>query len=185
MAGRAHLPQALIRAGLALLDEQGSEGLTLRRIAARAGVSHAAPTHHFGGLPGLKVAIARSGFHDFLHALISARDSLPDADPFQRLLGANLAYIRFAASHKALFRLMFDQIPTQDPELRRSALDSHVVLRGVCAPFVADDRPAIAFETAVWALTHGYAAMNMERAFLPGSPVQLSGYEEALRLLVR
>lgn len=184
MPTRGELPQLLIQAGLSLLDEEGAEGLTLRRIAARAGVSHAAPAHHFGGLPGLKVAIATHGFQTFLRDLAAARDSLPQGtDPFQVLLTVNLAYIRFAESRRGLFRLMFDQLPTQDPDLRASALGSYVVLRGLCAPFV-DGRPAVALETAVWALTHGYAALNMGNAYPPGSPVQLSTYEDALRLLV-
>jgi len=183
MPTRGELPQALIQAGLALLDEEGTEGLTLRRIAARAGVSHAAPAHHFGGLPGLKVAIATRGFQSFLRDLISARDSVPDdATPFQRLLAVNLAYIRFASSRTGLFRLMFDQLPAQDPELRTVATDSYFVLKSICAPFV-DGRPA-GFETAVWALTHGYAAMNLNQPRPPGSPVVVLPYEDALRLLI-
>lgn len=183
MPTSGELPQALIQAGLAILDEEGTEGLTLRRIAARTGVSHAAPTHHFGGLPGLKVAIATCGFQSFLRDLVCARDGAPDSDPFQRLLAANLAYIRFASSRTALFRLMFDQLPTQDPDLRKTALGSHSVLTKLCAPFV-DGRPAVALETAVWALTHGYAALNLDKPRPPGSPVQTAPYESALRLLV-
>lgn len=179
------LPRALVRAGLALLDEEGPEGLTLRRIASRAGVSHAAPAHHFGGLPGLKTAIAVNGFQQFLEALSDSRDSLPaDASPFQRLLAVNMAYIDFANRHNALFRLMFDQLPAQDPELRRIALGSYVVLRDMCAPFAADHDDVVPVETAVWALTHGFAALNLNQAFPPGSPVRVSGYEDALRLLV-
>lgn len=184
MPHRGELPQALIQAGLALLEEEGSDGLTLRRVAARAGVSHAAPAHHFGGLPGLKVAIATRGFHSFLTDLVGARDSLPaDAEPFQRLLAVNLSYIRFAARHTALFRLMFAQLPAQDADLRKIALGSHAVLKEACAPFVANSTAA-PFETAVWAMTHGFAALNMESAYPPGSPIQLSSYEDALRLLV-
>ena len=108
MPPRGDLPQSLIDAGLALLDEEGYEALTLRRIAARAGVSHAAPAHHFSGLPGLRIAIATKGFRSFLHELTAARDALlPHADPFQRLLAVNLAYICFARRRRALFLLMF------------------------------------------------------------------------------
>lgn len=181
--GRGDLPQALVQAALAILDEEGAEGLTLRRIAARAGVSHAAPAHHFGGLPGLKVAIAICGFDRFVQELVAARDQVNVSEPFQRLLAGNLAYIRFASCQTGLFRLMFDQLPAEDPELRTTALSSYFVLKDLCAPFV-DGRPAQSLETAVWALTHGYAALHMDAPRPPESPVNLSSYQEALRLLI-
>ncbi|MGN7869072.1 TetR/AcrR family transcriptional regulator [Paracoccus sp. 22332] len=183
MAPRPDLPQLLIQAGMDILDEDGTEGLTLRRIAARAGVSHAAPAHHFGGLPGLKVAIATCGFQSFLDHLNAARDGVSDSDPFQRLLAVNLAYIQFASSRRGLFRLMFDQLSTQDPELGKIALGSYFVLKQMCAPFV-QGRPAAALETAVWGLTHGYAALNMGQRRPSNSRLEISSYEVALRLLI-
>lgn len=184
MPTRGELPQALIRAGIALLDEEGMEGLTLRRVAARAGVSHAAPTHHFGGLPGLKVAIATKGFQSILHDLGATRDALPpETTPFQALLAVNLTYIRFAGSRAALFRLMFEQLPARDPELRSTAYGSYLVLRDLCAPLRAG-RQVTCFEAAVWALTHGYATLNINKTYLPAPQVQTPSYEKALRLLV-
>lgn len=181
---KGDLAQVLIQAGVALLDEDGTEGLTLRRIAARAGVSHAAPAHHFNGLPGLRIAIATQGFQDFRHDLICARDAMPaDSGPFHRLLAVNHAYIRFARCRTALFRLMFDQLPTQDDDLRTIARASYVVLQHHCAPFVGD-RKAASVETAVWALTHGFAMLKMDQPYPPDSPVQVSSYEDALRLVV-
>lgn len=184
MPTRGDLPQLLIEAGLALLEEEGTEGLTLRRIAARAGVSHAAPAHHFCGLPGLRNAIAAQGFRDFYRELTRARDTLSaDADAFQCLLTVNLAYIRFARCHTALFRLMFDQMPTEDIDLRTVARASYVVLQDSCTAFVGD-RDAAPLETAVWALTHGFAMLKLDQPYPPGSPVRLSSYEDALRRLV-
>ncbi|WP_207099610.1 TetR/AcrR family transcriptional regulator [Paracoccus shandongensis] len=181
---RGDLPQLLIKTGLDLLDEEGTEGLTLRRIAARAGVSHAAPAHHFNGLPGLRTAIATQGFRSFLHELVSARDALPpDADPFLCLLAVNQAYIRFSRRRTALFRLMFDQLPTEDNDLRQAALAAYAILQDHWTPFVGDRHPA-SFETAIWALTHGFAALSMDRPYPPDTPVNLSSYEDALRLLV-
>lgn len=184
MPTRGDLPQLLIEAGVALLDEEGAEGLTLRRIAARAGVSHAAPAHHFNGLPGLRIGIATRGFEDFRRELARTRDAQPaEADAFQRLLAVNLSYIRFARRNTPLFRLMFDQLPTQDAGLRTIARATYVLLQEHCLPFVRD-REAAPFGTAVWALTHGFAMLNMDQPYPPGSPVQVSSYEDALRLLV-
>ncbi|GHG29881.1 MULTISPECIES: TetR/AcrR family transcriptional regulator [Paracoccus] len=181
---RGEVPQLLISAGLSLLDEEGTPGLTLRRIAARAGVSHAAPAHHFGGLPGLRDAIATHGFRSFRHELVTALEGVPaDADPFQHLLTVNLAYIGFARRRAALFRLMFDQLPTEDSTLREIARATYVVLRDRCTPFVRD-RPAAPLQTSVWSMTHGFAMLNMDQPYPPESPVQVSSYEDALRLLV-
>lgn len=184
MSTRSDVPQLLVKAGLAVLDEEGSEGLTLRRIAARAGVSHAAPAHHFSGLAGLKTAIATRGFQDFLGDLTEARERVSaNGSPFEILLTVNMAYIAFARTRHALFRLMFDQLPTTDPDLRKSALGSYFVMKELCQPFTTVVNCS-AVETAVWALTHGYAALHMDNAYPPGSPVRLSSYEEALRLVV-
>lgn len=181
---RGELPETLVRAGMALLDEDGAEALSLRRIAARAGVSHAAPAHHFGGLPGLKVAIATRGFQQFQQYLVAARDALPaGAEPFQKLSAVTDAYVRFASDRTALFQLMFDQIPATNPDLRSTALDSYLLLKELCAPFV-DGRPAVAMETAVWSLTHGYAALNLDKPRPAGSPVSTSAFADALRLII-
>ena len=75
------LRDVLIEAGIALLNEGGMAALTLRRAAARAGVSHAAPAYHFDGLPGLLTAIAARAFADFSNRMQAARD-LAGSDPF-------------------------------------------------------------------------------------------------------
>ena len=56
------LRQALIDATEALLAEKGADGFSLREVARRAGVSAAAPAHHFGDASGLLTAVATLGF---------------------------------------------------------------------------------------------------------------------------
>ncbi|NBO21074.1 MAG: TetR/AcrR family transcriptional regulator, partial [Rhodobacteraceae bacterium] len=56
------LATALIAAAHQELSEQGAAGFSLRRVARRAGVSHAAPAHHFGDAAGLLAALAAQGF---------------------------------------------------------------------------------------------------------------------------
>ena len=68
-----NLRSALIDSGLALLANEGLAGLTLRRAAAAAGVSHAAPAHHFDGLPGLLTAIAARAFQLFADQMEAAQ----------------------------------------------------------------------------------------------------------------
>lgn len=176
------LREALIEASLVLLDENGIEGLTLRRAAARVGVSHAAPAHHFDGLPGLLEAVAERGFGLFL-AHLQAADPGPDTPPFQRMAQTNMGYLEFADRHPALFRLMFTKIEHATPQLREAAMRCYEVLRHNSAPFCNGCDP-VAMETAIWALTHGYAALGMTRP-RPRAPAQAPDYETLLRLLVR
>ena len=74
-----NLRNALIEAGIDLLKEGGLPNLTLRKCAALAGVSHAAPAHHFDGLDGLRQAIASEGFSRFRQAMLDASDQVSGA----------------------------------------------------------------------------------------------------------
>jgi AcrR family transcriptional regulator len=80
------LRQALIDTGLDMLEEQGLEGLTLRKLAARIGVSHAAPEHHFPTLRHLMTAFAVEGFKLFAASMREAMAAAAD-DPAEQLRG--------------------------------------------------------------------------------------------------
>lgn len=154
------LRHVLIEAGLALLEEGGMQALTLRRTAARAGVSHAAPAHHFDGLPGLLTAMAARAFHLFADALFAGREA-GGTDPLQRLLGTTQGYLNFAAHHAGLFDLMFasPEVRRDDPELRPHAAQAYQILREACLPF-GQGLPDDVLEVAVWSLVHGYAMLD-------------------------
>src|SRR5438105_9211291 len=66
------LHEALLQAAEAVLERDGVQGLTLRAAAREAGVSHAAPTHHFGDMTGLVSELAAVGFRRFTAALSDA-----------------------------------------------------------------------------------------------------------------
>lgn len=150
---------ALIEAALHLLLTEGMGGLTLRRAAARAGVSHAAPAHHFDGLPGLLTATAARAFRLFTKAMTDARDAAPP-DPRAQLLAVGQGYLAFARDHAGLFHLMFNSpaLSRNDHDLMQASAESYAVLRAACAPLAAADPHAL--ETAVWALVHGFAALS-------------------------
>jgi len=157
-----NLREALITAGTDLLNAHGIAGLTLRRAAARAGVSHAAPAHHFNGLPGLLTAIAARAFRQFCQAMEQARDAAgPDA--FARLDGICQGYLAFSRDHAGLFHLMFvsNDVDRADPDLRDTSARAYLILRDACRPF-AQTGPTEdeALETAVWSLIHGYALLS-------------------------
>src|SRR5437899_11099004 len=66
------LHDALLEAAERVLERDGLAGLTLRAVAREAGVSHAAPTHHFGDLTGLVSELAAIGFRQFNGAMAAA-----------------------------------------------------------------------------------------------------------------
>src|SRR3954462_7174526 len=69
------LHDALLKAAEKVLERDGLAGLTLRAVARQAGVSHAAPTHHFGDLSGLLSELAAIGFRQFNAAMAAAGSS--------------------------------------------------------------------------------------------------------------
>ena len=157
-----NLRAALLRAAETELGEKGITGFSLRGVAKCAGVSHAAPAHHFGNVNGLLTALAAVGFKRFL-AKQQVRQRKAGNNGHARLVATGLSYVDFAMANPELFRLMFasDRADHNDPELARAALaafDRLVQdverLRGV------DPRTheaAMLDVMAVWAIAHGLA----------------------------
>jgi AcrR family transcriptional regulator len=157
------LRAALLAAAEAELAEKGIEQFSLRGVAKRAGVSHAAPAHHFGDAQGLLTALAAEGFTRFLATQRAREAAAPPGQP-DRLVAAGLGYIAFATRHPALFRLMFASARPDfaAPALQEAAraayghlLENIAELRGISDP--REDPSALADATAAWAIVHGLA----------------------------
>jgi AcrR family transcriptional regulator len=85
------LREALIKAAVEIVEADGVAGLTLRKAARRAGVSHAAPGHHFGDMPGLLAAVATEGLRTLHAALVGAYEAAPEDAHRERLQATALA----------------------------------------------------------------------------------------------
>src|SRR4051812_16630242 len=81
------LHEALLKAAQTVLEREGLQGLTLRAVAREAGVSHAAPTHHFGDLTGLVSELAAVGFRP-VNAAMAAAETTGPAPPHQGMARA-------------------------------------------------------------------------------------------------
>lgn len=171
-----NLRDALISAGLDILTKDGIEGLSLRKAAAHAGVSHAAPAHHFDGKQGLLVAIAARGFERF-SAMMQAERYQTGRGAWDQMRGICRGYLNFAEQHPALFQLIFttEYKEHADPDLQAASLAAYGILSEVCALFEpSPDGPGVN-ELRIWSLVHGYATLrSFTRSAAPDTGIPIS-----------
>jgi AcrR family transcriptional regulator len=166
-----NLRAALIDAGLKLIEEKGVRALTLREIGTRVGVSRMAAYRHFSDKADLLVAIREAGFVQFVEALEEAwREALPD---FPSRFGAlALAYVRFAAAHRAHFEVMFGQpsntnVPAgSGPGERAFAILVETIRAGQESGEVRAGDP-VTFARMAWAQVHGISMLGLEPDLSP------------------
>jgi AcrR family transcriptional regulator len=147
------LRQTLIDEGLRAIAEAGPAQVSLRDLARRAGVSHAAPTHHFGDKAGLLTAIAADGYRLLADQLGAVWEERHD------FLEVGVAYVRFAVEHRAHFEVMYrpELLRVDDPDLVAARARSAAMLYGPAAGVT--DRSAVDAGVAAWSLVHGLATL--------------------------
>jgi AcrR family transcriptional regulator len=163
-----NLKDALIKAGIELLEDGGIDALSLRKCAARAGVSHAAPAHHFDGLAGLKAAIAEEGFRLFSNSMRSACDQ-GEQSPRGRLRSICRGYLQFGLDHGGILNVIFGArgLAGLSGGQGREGANAYQILRETCAPFVRDGEDPAAKELQVWSLIHGFTMLTLAEEFGP------------------
>lgn len=178
------LREALLIAGESALEELAADQVSLREIARRAGVSHAAPKHHFGSLGALLGDVAARGFEQFVEALQTAADATSDQTPHARLLAMCRAYLRFATAHPGIYGLMFGKrdICETTPRLATAMLSAWTQLEGAVAAVVGPGR-AIHGAVLVWSSVHGMAMLKLDRRLPPNIDPDAS-LEYGLRMLI-
>jgi AcrR family transcriptional regulator len=168
------LRETLLAAGLELLAERGLDGFTLRELARRAGVSHAAPYHHFADKGALVRAIVAESFQ-LLGAALGEASAGAGADPLDRVAAMGRSYVEFALDHPQRYRLMFRS------ELSRSgsseaATEADAASGGAFAELMRavqdasdagelrDGTDAAVAAIAAWSSVHGLASLILEGA---------------------
>ena len=149
------LRNALLDAARAILEEESLAALSLRAVARRARVSHAAPYRHFPNHEALLVELAVEGFAE-LRAEIAAAASAPGAES-DRIAHLGAAYMRFVARRPALTRLMYGpQVPNRGefPALGQAA--------DAIGEEIGKALHDSALGLAVWAAVHGLAMLILE-----------------------
>jgi AcrR family transcriptional regulator len=153
------LRAAILTEAARLVDERGADRVSLRELAREAGVSHAAPAHHFTDRRGLFTALAAQGFELLAVALAEARP---------RFLDAALAYVRFAIEHPGHYRVMFDKslVDSSNRELAAAQAAAGAELsRGVASlPDQHAKADPSGAELAAWSLVHGFSMLWLNDA---------------------
>lgn len=129
----------------AIKQDGGTAALSLREVARRVGVSHAAFNHHFGAKSGLLTALAAEGY-DLLAEALTAADG--------GLFEAGVAYVRFAAGHPAHFEVMSHRAlhNADDPHLIAAQERAGQAITAVLSTLVTETT-----ELAAWSIVHGFA----------------------------
>lgn len=162
------LRQALMAHALDAIAASGPTGWSLRDLARRAGVSHAAPTHHFGDKTGLLTAVAIDGYRILARQLEASWAETGGA------LELGVAYVRFALANPAAFEVMYRPhlLHVEDPELLEAQAAAARPLF-VAMYRLAELDPSIDPATgavAAWSIVHGFATL-----WLNGDLPQIEG----------
>lgn len=178
------LRTALLDAAEAILNRDGIGALTLRAAAREAGVSHAAPTHHFGDLTGLLTEMAASGFVRFrMHLQAEVETAGPD--PKARLIALGRGYVGFARACPGLFQLMFrsERLDWSSPALS-TAGEAAFALLTQDEPQVELQSASHGFQNLVlamsrWSLVHGLSTLLIDGRLgplaekVPGADIEI------------
>ena len=180
------LRDALVQAAQKILETNGLAALSLRGVARCAGVSPAAPYHHFPDKQALLDAVAERGFDALTAAMTTRMDKVSGGAA--RLDASGIGYVAFAVANPALFGLMFStvgQSPAAGTPLDSARQRAYAVLQeavAACSP----DRKAHAAECLrLWALVHGMAKLVLEGCVRPADFGLADGEALAAHLLRR
>jgi AcrR family transcriptional regulator len=178
------LRQSLLDEATSLVEEKGVEGLSLRKIARRAGVSHAAPYRHFEDMAELISAVAEQGFSLLENSMLEACPSC--TKPGDRLMEIGVAYVGFALDHRAHFRVMFREHPTPSGGLEDAASKAFGVLAQAVDAGVSQEAfrplPVEDMARAAWAQVHGIASLALDGLLRGDDSGQVEAKERLLQV---
>ena len=162
----------MLAAAERVLERDGLPGLTLRAVAREAGVSHAAPTHHFGDLTGLLSELAAIGFRRFNEAMIAAGNT--ETLPLMKALARAKAYVAYAQARPGMYGLMFrtERLDMTRPSLHEAATASFEGLATAVSLSRNENLTGQALETLsldqaaaiarAWSLVHGFTTLLLD-----------------------
>lgn len=164
------LRRALVDAALDIVERDGLAALSLRAVAREAGVSPAAPYHHFKDKQELMVAVGAEGFERLSEEMVVAKSKAPG--PLAAMTAIGVAYVCYARKHPELYTLMWDcsrhEMGTPEPESEKhcyNILEQTIIEAGIASP--ADPVGLKLAAVSAWTKAHGLAEMAGFQQFQP------------------
>lgn len=164
------LRRGLVDAARQLLEEEGPSALSLRAVARVAGVSPAAPYHHFKDKSELLDAVAEQGWQILYAQMAEAKAATTG---LAQLTELGIAYVLFAREHPALYRIMYDAARDKEalPEdMEKKEESAYRLVRDTMIENGADPAAELDLElanVAAWCAGHGLAEMSGFKHFQP------------------
>ena len=162
------LKNTLIKAGMEIISKEGLGGLSLRKVAKKAGVSHTASYAHFSDKLALIAAISTEGYRR-LFVQISAAVESNHNDPQHLLVEVGWAYIQFALKDPKLFKVMFSGVIEQEkdyPDFREISQKNFQLLVGIVKTYqetgLLSPEPLDLVAVRLWSLVHGFIMLLLE-----------------------
>lgn len=162
------LKNTLIQAGVEILSEEGVGGLSLRKVAQRAGVSHNAPYFHFADKQALIAAISTEGYRSLYEQLVIIRETY-QADPRRQLVEAAFMYLRFAQTRPAHFKVTFSNAVEREEaypdlvEMADNLIGELIKIVGDCQKGgILHPAPVGAMAVSVWSAVHGFTCLLID-----------------------
>jgi AcrR family transcriptional regulator len=180
------LRRGLVEAARRILEAEGPAALSLRAVAREAGVSPAAPYHHFKDKGELMDAVAHEGWEELGQAIGKARATSPS--PRDALTNIGVAYVNFSRDNPALYRVMYDGMRdrVQMPDHTKEADSGYSQVAYAIIDAGADPRDTAEIQLATiaaWCAAHGVAEMAAFKEFDPLKEA-MGGEEPFVRALL-
>ena len=176
-----NLRRALLDEALATIRDKGVDGLTLREIGARLGVSRSALYRHFADKRALLTTVATDGFRMLRGQLLTAWEDGARGPAASQAMG--LAYVRFAVANPSHYRVMFSRFvdpQPQEPELAAEAVGAFQALVDAVAAMqregIVRGDDTVLMARYMWAVVHGVAMLAID-----GQIPEPGGVEELMR----
>jgi AcrR family transcriptional regulator len=162
------LKNALIKAGVEILAKDGVSGLSLRKVAMKAGVSHSAPYSHFADKQALIAAISTEGFRQLYQRVITVTEQYQE-QPSRHLVEVAWAYLQFALDDPDRFKVMFSGILEKEKEYPEFVEESQrnfqlvkMIVEENQASGVLRSGPSDLAALSVWGIIHGFIMLLLE-----------------------